>query len=63
MNADPVDDDEECYECGGEGFILNECFEDTCCCLDPEMSHGYRPCPNCMRIVNAEILKGKEKGR
>lgn len=41
--------DEECYECGGDGIILNDCFEDTCCCADPEASHGYSLCPNCGR--------------
>ena len=39
-------DEEDCAECGGEGFIENDCFEDTCCCADTA-SHGFRPCPNC----------------
>ena len=39
--------EEDCYECEGEGFVLNECFEDTCCCADPELQHGYRICPVC----------------
>ena len=29
-----------CPTCGGEGEILQDCFEDTCCCADPE-EHGY----------------------
>lgn len=41
------DYDEECYECGGEGFIVAECLEDSCCCLDPEEDHGLIPCPVC----------------
>lgn len=41
------EDDEDCYECGGEGFVLRDCFEDTCCCADPESSHGYKLCPVC----------------
>ena len=36
-----------CYECGGEGFIVDDCFEDTCCCADPELQHGLIPCPVC----------------
>lgn len=44
---EPFDDDEECYECGGEGFVVDDCFEDTCCCADPETEHGIIPCPNC----------------
>jgi hypothetical protein len=41
------EDPEDCPECGGEGIILNDCFEDTCCCLDPEEEHGYKDCPYC----------------
>ena len=36
--------DQECGECGGEGYILADCFEDTCCCADPETSHGMVRC-------------------
>lgn len=39
--------DDLCSECDGEGYVLNDCFEDTCCCLDPEQEHGYSPCPLC----------------
>lgn len=42
---DPEDDD--CYECGGEGWIVDDCFEDTYCCADPEWDHGVIPCPVC----------------
>lgn len=40
-------DDDECPQCGGEGYVDNECFEDTCCCADPIKEHGFRPCPLC----------------
>ena len=40
-------EDEYCGECGGEGYVLNDCFEDTCCCADPESQHGYSVCPVC----------------
>jgi hypothetical protein len=43
-------DDDECYECGGDGYVLANCFEDTCCCADPETSHGYIKCPFCRGI-------------
>lgn len=48
MSAESTDDDfdEECGECGGEGWILGDCFEDTCCCADPESEHGWIRC-NC----------------
>lgn len=41
------DQQEGCCECGGEGFIVDDCFEDTCCCADPETEHGIIPCPHC----------------
>lgn len=42
-----ADDDEDCHECGGKGWIVDDCFEDTCCCADPEIEHGLIPCPLC----------------
>lgn len=45
--GDLFDDEEGCYECGDEGWVLNDCFEDTCCCADPESQHGYRRCSLC----------------
>lgn len=45
---DYIDDlDDECWNCGGEGYTLNDCFEDTCCCADPETEHGITRCPYC----------------
>lgn len=38
----------ECPECGGEGFIEDDCFEDTCCCADP---HDIVPCKTCVRLI------------
>lgn len=48
-SKDPYEDvwDDECPECGDEGVVLNDCDEDTCCCEDPEESHGYSICPVC----------------
>lgn len=49
--------DDECYECGGEGYLVDDCFEDTCCCADPETEHGIIPCPNCGgEIMSAPTL-------
>lgn len=32
------DETDECWNCGGEGFIDGDCTcgEDCCCCLEPE---------------------------
>ena len=38
---------EACCECGGIGWVTADCFEDTCCCEDPETEHGTVPCPAC----------------
>lgn len=46
--------DEDCQHCGGDGFILQDCFDDTCCCADPEASHGYLPCQFCTVLVPRE---------
>ncbi len=40
-------DNEGCYECGGEGWIIADCDEDCCCCADPGLDHGVIPCPVC----------------
>jgi len=50
------DADETCGECGGEGYVLADCFEDTCCCLFPEVEHGYIRC-----ICNPFVDLGTEK--
>lgn len=26
----------ECWSCGGSGESEHDCFDDTCCCLNPE---------------------------
>ncbi len=50
-----IDEDEECYECGGEGFVVAECFEDTCCCADPHTQHGLVSCPLCGRRALEDV--------
>lgn len=37
----------ECTSCGGAGGVLDDCFEDSCCCADPETQHGVVACENC----------------
>lgn len=39
--------DDECYECGGEHVVVADCFEDSCCCAEPEIEHGVVACPVC----------------
>lgn len=36
-----------CADCDGEGYALADCFEDTCCCANPELEHGMIRCPTC----------------
>jgi hypothetical protein len=43
----PGEDVLECDECDGYGWITGDCFEDTCCCLDPDADHDAMPCPKC----------------
>lgn len=54
------DDDDTCWQCGGEGYVVNDCFEDTCCCADPETEHGVRTCDICEGTGEAR-RKGKAK--
>lgn len=44
-HLDDMVDDNGCWNCGGSGWIEHQCFEDTCCCLDPDDD----PCPECNR--------------
>ena len=41
------DDDDTCWQCEGEGYLVNSCIEDCCCCLDPEEEHGTSECGIC----------------
>jgi hypothetical protein len=41
------DEGEPCEECGGEGWVEGDCFEDTCCCVNPAASHGLVECQSC----------------
>jgi len=41
-------DDGPCPECDGDGLILGACFEDSCCCADPQTEHELIPCPVCV---------------
>lgn len=36
-----------CWRCGGDGIIIADCIEDSCCCVDHEEEHGEEPCYNC----------------
>lgn len=39
--------EDDCCECGGDGFVVN-CFDEGAC-ADPESGCDYctRPCPDC----------------
>lgn len=54
---DLSDDEDECFMCGGSGFLDDECecsaFEDTCCCLEPTP----RECPECRRERLKKVAK------
>ena len=36
-----------CWNCGGDGVYLADCFEDSCCCGDPETEHDTVLCNMC----------------
>lgn len=36
-----------CPHCGGEGYIVDDCFEDSCPCADPETDHDIIECDYC----------------
>jgi len=40
--------DEPCPDCDGDGLMLADCFEDSCCCAEPEMEHDLILCPSCV---------------
>ncbi len=48
-DVDCVEDELTC-DCDGDGWLVGDCFEDTCCCADPELEHDLVPC-----ICNAQI--------
>ena len=37
-----------CFVCDGEGSVMADCGEDSCCCLVPEVEHGRVRCGNCL---------------
>lgn len=47
---DDDDDDLSCWKCDGDGYIVSDCFEDTCCCEDPGIEHDIIPCPVCAQF-------------
>jgi hypothetical protein len=46
-NDKPDDEVESCPDCHGEGYVLADCFEDSCCCANPEEDHDLVPCATC----------------
>ena len=44
-----LEEAETCSKCDGDGYVTADCFEDTCCCSDPELEHDSVPCPLCSR--------------
>jgi hypothetical protein len=40
-------DRELCEDCGGDGYVEAGCFEDSCCCANPEVDHDYETCHAC----------------
>jgi hypothetical protein len=43
--------DSVCTTCGGEGYIVDDCDEDSCCCLNPELDHALIRCPDCNPLI------------
>lgn len=44
-------DDDFCPYCDGEGVMVLDCIEDSCCCVDPETEHGVMECPHCVEVT------------
>lgn len=62
IEFDDLDDDEDCWECGGEGGF-NSCMEDCCPaiggedgCDDPVC---WRVCPNCRGQYRPSMTVGR----
>lgn len=53
---EPHDDDDDCPYCDGEGVIVQDCIEDSCCCVDPELEHGVMECWHC--ATTGEVGRG-----
>jgi len=39
-----------CFECDGDGYLVADCEEDSCCCLNPEAHHRLVTCDNCFGV-------------
>jgi len=65
LRCEPPDDDDECPNCGGLGFVAG-CFEDTCCGADcdPEDAEWCCAPMRCdwCRPVRAPALPPEPKG-
>lgn len=51
-------DETGCAECDGDGWIIADCGEDSCCCLNPYEQHDWYPCRNCN--PRGRIVRGKD---
>lgn len=47
INAAMDRDHEDCWDCGGDGYLLDDCGEDSCACAQPELDHDLIMCPTC----------------
>ena len=45
---DDHDDNRDCYQCGGEGFVW-DCFDGFCVNAEDGCDDCTRPCPECAR--------------
>ena len=37
-----------CFDCEDSGYVLGDCFEDTCACAEPELEHDMIRCETCL---------------
>lgn len=51
------DDTDECPFCGGDGYVLDDCFDDACCCIDPETQHDLVECNVCSVVGRHDLPK------
>lgn len=54
------DETEPCDYCGGSGWLPHDCWDDTCCCLEP-YDDCCHVCDGTGLVARAGQVKGEDK--